>query len=282
MKTSCSSWSYHRTFADKKMTQMSWIDECARLELDGVELLSNHFPSRDAAYLRDLKKRCADRYLTIAMVSAGGHLTTSDDAQRAADVEEIGQWMDVALCLGAPQVRFFCGSGAELSAGGSALYAKVLAAMKQVADMAEKKGVVAALENHGNTSTDQLLAFQRDVGSPWFKFTLDTGNFPPTSSCPSNATSAARGSSSRSTPATSLRPAQSARRRTRASSVAPRMPQSSTPSSSTSGPTAATPTSTWSESTVSSARPASTGSSPSSTRATTRTRSRRCAGSPLT
>jgi sugar phosphate isomerase/epimerase len=181
MKTSCSSWSYHRVITDKKMTQMSWIDECARLELDGVELLGYHFPARDAAYLRDLKKRCADRYLTIAMVSAGGHLTTLDDAQRAADVQEIGQWMDVALYLGAPLVRFFCGSGPELAAGGPALYAKVLAAMKQVADMAEKKGVIAALENHGGTSADQLLAFQRDVGSPWFKFTLDTGNFPPTS-----------------------------------------------------------------------------------------------------
>jgi sugar phosphate isomerase/epimerase len=89
--------------------------------------------------------------------------------------------MDVALYLGAPLVRFFCGSGPELAAGGPALYAKVLAAMKQVADMAEKKGVIAALENHGGTSADQLLAFQRDVGSPWFKFTLDTGNFPPTS-----------------------------------------------------------------------------------------------------
>ena len=39
MKTSCSSWSYHRTIGAGKMDQMSWLKECAALGLDGVELL---------------------------------------------------------------------------------------------------------------------------------------------------------------------------------------------------------------------------------------------------
>jgi len=181
MKTSCNSWSYHRAFAKKKMDMFGWIEECARLELDGVELLGDHFPSKDRSFLRDLKKACIDRHLTIAMVSAGGHLTTPDDAKRKADVAEIGQWMDIAQYLGAPLVRFFCGSGKELKAGGKELYAKVLAAMKKVAEMGKKKGIIAALENHGGTTADQLLSLRQDVNSPWLAFTLDTGNFPPTS-----------------------------------------------------------------------------------------------------
>ena len=138
MKTSCSSWSYHRTIAAKKMDQLAWINECAALGLDGVELLGGHFPSTDRDYLTRLKKTCADRFLTIAMVSANGHLTVSDDAQRAADVAAIGRWVQVAAFLGAPCVRFFCGSGAELQAGGPALYAKVKAAMQQVAELGAK------------------------------------------------------------------------------------------------------------------------------------------------
>ena len=51
MKTSCSSWSYHRTIKAGKLDQMSWLQECARLELDGVELLGYHFPSTDREYL---------------------------------------------------------------------------------------------------------------------------------------------------------------------------------------------------------------------------------------
>jgi len=181
MKTSCSSWSYHRTIAAKKMDQLAWINECAALGLDGVELLGGHFPSTDHDYLTRLKKACADRFLTIAMVSADGHLTVSDDAKRAADVAAIGRWVQVAAFLGAPCVRFFCGSGAELQAGGPALYAKVKAAMQQVAELGAKEGIVMALENHGGTTADQLLSLQRDVASEFLKFTLDTGNFPPTS-----------------------------------------------------------------------------------------------------
>lgn len=163
------------------MDQLAWVQQCARLGLDGVELLFVHFPSTDADYLRTLKKACTDRYLTIAMVSAGGHLTVSDDAKRAADVKDIAKWVGVAEFLGAPCVRFFCGSGKELDAGGPALYAKVKAAMQEIAAIGQKKGIVMALENHGGTTAEQLLSLHRDVNSPFLKFTLDTGNFPPTS-----------------------------------------------------------------------------------------------------
>ncbi|HUT57177.1 MAG TPA: sugar phosphate isomerase/epimerase family protein [Phycisphaerae bacterium] len=181
MKTSCSSWSYHRTFKAGRIDQMAWLAECAKLELDGVELLTHHFPNAERDYLKQVKKACSDLYLTIAMMSAGGHLTVADDAKRAAEVEQIGKWTEVAAFLGAPRVRFFCGSGPELQAGGAELYAKVVEAMRQVAAIGEREGIVMALENHGNVSADQLLSLLKDVDSPYVKFTLDTGNFPPAS-----------------------------------------------------------------------------------------------------
>ena len=181
MKTSCSSWSHHRVIKAGQFDQMSWVQECADLELDGVELLCNHFPTRDRDYLIKLKKACTDRHLVVAMVSAAGHLTTPDDAKRAADVEEIRQWADAALFLGAPMVRFFCGSGKELDDGGPALYDKVRKAMVEVCRIGAERGIVMALENHGGTTAEQLLSLHRDVDSPYLKFTLDTGNFPPAS-----------------------------------------------------------------------------------------------------
>jgi len=181
MLTSCSSWSYHRTIEAKKMDQAAWIRQCAALGLDGVELLGGHFPTTEREYLISIKKLCADLYLNVAMVSADGHLTVADDAQRAEEVKDIARWVDVAVFLGAPRVRFFCGSGQELHAGGKALYDKVVAAMRQVAETGARHGVVMALENHGGTTAEQLLSLLRDVNSPFLKFTLDTGNFPPAS-----------------------------------------------------------------------------------------------------
>lgn len=181
MKTSSSSWSYHRTIAAGQMDMFGFIEECAHLGMDGVELLCEHFASTDTDYLRKLKHACTSRYLSIAMVSAGGHLTVPDDAQREADVAEICRWIEVAAVLGAPRLRFFCGSGDELASGGEELYGKVMGAVKQIVAMAGEKGIVAALENHGGTNADQLLRFRQDIDSAWFAFTVDTGNFPPTS-----------------------------------------------------------------------------------------------------
>lgn len=181
MKTSCSSWSHHRTIKVGKMDQMSWLRECADLDFDGVELLGNHFPRTEPDYLVKLKKACADLHLTIAMVSAGGHLTVDDDRKRADDMRDICRWTEIAQFLGAPAVRFFCGSGKELDAGGPALHKKVVAAMQEVTAFGADRGIIMALENHGGTTADQLLSLHRDVNSPFLKFTLDTGNFPPAS-----------------------------------------------------------------------------------------------------
>jgi sugar phosphate isomerase/epimerase len=163
------------------MDQMAWLRECASLGLDGAELLFCHFPSTDRPYLVSLRKACADLYLSVSMVSAGGHLTVADDAQRKKEIDDIAKWVDVAAFMGAPCVRFFCGSGAELAAGGDALYKKVVPAVRAVAQLGADKGIVMAMENHGGTTADQLLSLIKDVDHPYLKFTLDTGNFPPTS-----------------------------------------------------------------------------------------------------
>lgn len=163
------------------MDQISWVRECAKNGLDGVELLFCHFPSTEKEYMIRLKKECADNYLSVAMVSAGGHLTVDDDSKRKAEIDDIRKWADVALFMGAPCVRFFCGSGSELAAGGEKLYAKVKDALVRVAEIGAERGIVMAMENHGGTTASQLLAFIKDVNHPFLKFTLDTGNFPPTS-----------------------------------------------------------------------------------------------------
>lgn len=181
MKTSCSSWSHHRTIAAKQMDQMSWLKECASMKLDGVELLSNHFPSTEKDYLVRLKKACTDLYLDVAVVSGPGHLTTSDDAKRAAEVATIEKWIEVGQFMGSQVVRFFCGRGAELEAGGKELYSKVVESLHKIMAKAAQYGITMAMENHGGTTADQLLSLVKDVGSEYFKFTLDTGNFPPAS-----------------------------------------------------------------------------------------------------
>ena len=55
----------------------------------------------------------------------------------------------------------------------------MVSGIEECCDYAGQHGVHLALENHGGpTSTaDGLLAFVRDVKSPWFGVNMDTGNF---------------------------------------------------------------------------------------------------------
>ena len=177
MKISCSSWSYHRTFEAGKLDQISWIDLCAKkLKLDGVELLSDHFPSFEKRYLRDLKKRIIDYGLTVACVSASNHFTIGSTAERNREIDKVKRWADIGLFMSAPLIRIFAGGAKELN--DEIMWAKVIKALYKCSRYGQKIGMVMALENHGGFSANQVLRMIKEVGSPWLRLTVDTGNFP--------------------------------------------------------------------------------------------------------
>src|SRR5580692_11903407 len=67
MQLCCSTSSYRQTFAAGGLTQLEWVDLCAReLPVDGVDFDARFFPRPDDDYLAQLKKLCADRCLTVA------------------------------------------------------------------------------------------------------------------------------------------------------------------------------------------------------------------------
>lgn len=180
MKIACSSWSYHRSIERGQMTLMDVIEEASRLEFDGVEILCDHLPSQALADLAEVKRACAERFLEIAMFSGRGELSTPDDRRRTrAEVPAIGYWMDMCLFMGAPVLRILVGKAQELEAGGAELQAKVAAALSDIALMGQQRGIILAMENHGDTTAEQMLSLLSAVNSPWLKLMVDTGNFPP-------------------------------------------------------------------------------------------------------
>lgn len=177
MKLGCSSWSFHRTIAQGKMDQKSWIEKCAKeLKLDGVELLDAHFPSTTRDYLKDLKKYIIELGLTISCVSVSNHFTTLDDNLRRQNVDKVKRWLDIAYFMGAPVLRIFAGAAKELQT--TAIWNKVIGCLKECCRYAEDSGIVLGLENHGGFSADEVLRMFKETDSPWLKMTLDTGNFP--------------------------------------------------------------------------------------------------------
>jgi sugar phosphate isomerase/epimerase len=200
MKLAVSSYAFHRFGQGPEGTEKpsfeSMIDTCARLGLDGLELLGVHFDTTDPAYLCDLKAYAFRRGIALVAVSAHHNFVNPDPARRREEIDKVRRWVDVASVLGAGAVRAFGGRWATrpnfaefMAAGGEEPpleghtddegYAWSAEAFKIASYYAGRRGVTLALENHwGFTGTAAgVLRIVNDTDSPWLGVALDTGNF---------------------------------------------------------------------------------------------------------
>jgi sugar phosphate isomerase/epimerase len=181
LKLSLAAYSF-RQFLDLKkptMTLFDFIDYAAALPLDAVELTSYYWaePTSDA-YADKLKAHAASKKLAISGVPVGNTFTVKDEKRRRAEVQSVKNWVRRAARVGAPTVRIFAGN---LEKGETLADAqkRVVDAINECCEVAEKAGVLLAMENHGGiTATpEQLLALVKPVKSPALGVNIDTGNF---------------------------------------------------------------------------------------------------------
>ena len=70
MKLACASGAFHRAIERGDLTQLEFLDLCAReLACDGVVLDVRHFPRTDDDYLAQIKKMATDRGLDVAALA---------------------------------------------------------------------------------------------------------------------------------------------------------------------------------------------------------------------
>lgn len=180
-KFSLAAYSYRDLIGGKSPTLKleDFIDDCARMELEGTELTSYYFP-KDATpeYLRKIKSQCFRLGLDISGTAVGNNFCLPPGEKRDEQLAMVRQWIVNAEILGAPVIRIFAGTVAKGQDPGEA-HKLIVEGIEQCCELAGAHGVFLALENHGGpTSTaDGLLALVRDVQSPWFGVNVDTGNF---------------------------------------------------------------------------------------------------------
>jgi sugar phosphate isomerase/epimerase len=200
MKSAISSYSFHRfgkgPEGASKPGFPAMIEACARLGVDGIELLGLHFDSTDREELYKLKQFAFRQGVAIIAISAHHNFVTPDPAKRQEEIEKLCRWVEVAYELGAPAVRAFGGRWATrpnfsefMAAEGVEPplegytdddgYAWSVEAFQTASDYAGRRGVTLALENHwGFTGTAAgVLRILRETASPWLQVVLDTGNF---------------------------------------------------------------------------------------------------------
>jgi len=170
-----------RQFLDLKkptMTLFEFIDLATELPLDAVELTSYFWAEKSDAYIEKLKAHAAKKKLAVSGVPVGNNFCVSDDAAWKKQVQDVKDWTERAAKLGAQTVRIFAGNVAKGDTLADA-QKRVVAALEECCPVAEKLGVVLALENHGGiTDTpEHLLELVKPVKSKALGVNIDTGNF---------------------------------------------------------------------------------------------------------
>jgi sugar phosphate isomerase/epimerase len=183
MRLSLAAYSFRQALDLKKkpkpaMTLDDFIDLCAVMDLDAVELTAYYFPRTTADYLAHLKGRCTRLGLDVSGTAVGNNFCVPEADKLKAQIESVKQWIEHSARLGAKTMRIFAGN---VSRGDSEESARkrCIEAIQESCDHAAKFGLYLALENHGGitSNAEQVLALVKAVQHDYFGVNLDTGNF---------------------------------------------------------------------------------------------------------
>jgi sugar phosphate isomerase/epimerase len=178
IKIGCAAYSYRDYLKDGRMSYEDFIEEAYKIGLDGVEMTLYWLPSKEPAYLRNLKRIALSQGLYISCAGISTNFCSPDPLERERMIRAVEEGLRIARELGAPALRVF---GGYVPEGYSEKQAAqwVVEALSRCITYAEENGVVIALENHGGVTTraDNVVRIVESVDSPWLRVNLDLGNY---------------------------------------------------------------------------------------------------------
>jgi sugar phosphate isomerase/epimerase len=176
---------------ESEMDLMRLVDFCARYDFDGLDATGYFFPGYPAVpadeYVNAFKRRAFDAGVDISGTGVRNNLTTADQSVRAAAVEHIRQWVEVAARLGAPVLRVFADTQMKsqtwqtVAPGCSRdeVEAWIADDLRACAEHGQKFGVIIGVQNHGDflKTSDDHLSLIRRIDSDWCGPIVDTGYY---------------------------------------------------------------------------------------------------------
>jgi sugar phosphate isomerase/epimerase len=150
--------------------------------VDGADFHAGLVGSVDGA-AEAISKAMEGSSLVLSSLSLSTNFNQEDPAELRAQIDSAVKWLGVAADVKVPVSRVFGGhvgrdarkDPKNVEAG----MARVKEALKELAPVAEEKGVVLALENHGGLPCrgEGQVEVIEAVGSPFLRATVDVGNY---------------------------------------------------------------------------------------------------------
>ena len=197
LKTSLNAYSFNKMLNNNLkgrgpgITLLKVLDFAAKCKFDGFDATGYYFPGYpevpSKSYVKELRQRAIDLGIGISGSGVRDNLTTADKAVRAAAVQHIKEWVEVAASVGAPVLRVFADTQmramawTDVAKGATRDQVQdwIVAALTECADQGKQYNVCIGVQNHGDflQTGDQLMTLIKAVDSPFCRPIVDTGYF---------------------------------------------------------------------------------------------------------
>ncbi|MBX3441746.1 MAG: sugar phosphate isomerase/epimerase [Planctomyces sp.] len=191
-----STYSYWRFRDDSKLSIEECIDLAAQQGFDGVEILHIQMTDESPAALARIKQRAFQAGLDLCGFSTHQGFVNPDPDVRKKNIGHTRKCIELAYRLGIPTIRVNTGRWGTTKSFDELMRNKgieprleghtddegfrwVIDSFVELLPVAEECGVVMGLENHWGLGRDAegVIRIIDEIGSPWLRATLDTGNF---------------------------------------------------------------------------------------------------------
>ena len=195
IKLSISSYSYWH-FKEKKFPIESVIDEAAKLGVEGIDILHRQMQGEDKNYINKLKRHAFLNGIAFTCLSIHQSFVSPDKEVLRKEIEHTMKCIALAAEMGIPCLRLNSGRWGTIKSFDELMknrgiepilpgyteddgFKWCIDSIQQCLPVAEKYGVLMALENHwGLCSTPEgQLRIKKAIDSPWLGILMDTGNF---------------------------------------------------------------------------------------------------------
>ncbi len=157
--------SYHLAFPAGKMDVFDFIQRCAALGLDGVQLNAEgpglgHLGSHNPGHLQAIRDITKDLGLFVEVDTQG------------TDPKHLANMLNSCAGVGADVLRTFASCGGDLAQE----LAQAPQHLREVVPMCADLGIHIAVENHEYETAQDVLKVVRQVDSEWVGTHVDIGN----------------------------------------------------------------------------------------------------------
>jgi sugar phosphate isomerase/epimerase len=164
------------------LTYFDVLDFCAKNNFDAIDPTGYYFPGYPKvpadSYINDFKRHAFKLGLDISGTGVRNNFAQADKDKRAADVQLVKDWIEVAAKLGAPVMRVFAGAEPE-GHSRDEVNKWMVENLKECVAYGKAHGVLVGVQNHGDylKTAEQVIQIVKMVDSDWFGVIVDTGNF---------------------------------------------------------------------------------------------------------